>query len=78
MGGGKRWQLSELELRWKPHQEKRLVEPFCGGLGVFTGLMPATALLNDINPHVVNVPFGSCAKIIYRYDFSDHRAAFQN
>lgn len=52
--GGKRWQLSELEPLWFLHQERRLVEPFCGGLAVATGLMPERALLNDINPHVIN------------------------
>jgi DNA adenine methylase len=31
-----------------------LVEPFCGGLAVTLGLMPGRALLNDINPHVIN------------------------
>jgi len=32
-----------------------LVEPFCGGLAVTLGLRPARALLNDANPHVINV-----------------------
>jgi DNA adenine methylase len=31
-----------------------LVEPFCGGLGVALGLMPASALLNDANPHLIH------------------------
>jgi len=52
--GGKRWQLRELEPLWAAHRHRRLVEPFCGGLAVVTGLMPARALLNDINPHVIN------------------------
>ena len=52
--GGKRWQLEHLEPYWKPHTNRRLVEPFCGGLAVTTGLMPERALLNDINPHVIN------------------------
>jgi DNA adenine methylase len=39
---------------WEPHRHRRLVEPFCGGLAVTFGLMPARALLNDINPHIVN------------------------
>ena len=30
------------------------MEPFSGGLAVTLGLMPATALLNDANPHLVN------------------------
>jgi DNA adenine methylase len=52
--GGKRWLLPHLEPIWRPHRKRRLVEPFCGGLAVSTGLLPARALLNDINPHVVN------------------------
>jgi DNA adenine methylase len=52
--GGKRWQLLHLEPYWKSNENRRLVEPFCGGLAVTTGLMPKRALLNDINPHVVN------------------------
>ncbi|HEY6232554.1 MAG TPA: hypothetical protein VIW64_14925, partial [Pyrinomonadaceae bacterium] len=30
--GGKRWQLKYLRKFWKPHSQRRLVEPFCGGL----------------------------------------------
>lgn len=52
--GGKRWQLPYVEPLWQPHRHRRLVEPFCGGLAVATGLVPDQALLNDINPHVVN------------------------
>ncbi len=52
--GGKRWQLPHLRPLWAPHRHRRLVEPFCGGLAVTLGLMPHRALLNDINPHVLN------------------------
>jgi DNA adenine methylase len=52
--GGKRWQLRPLAPLWEGHRNRRLVEPFCGGLAVTTGLMPQRALLNDINPHVIN------------------------
>lgn len=52
--GGKRWQLPHLRPLWEPHQHRRLVEPFCGGLAVTLGLMPDRALLNDVNPHVIN------------------------
>jgi DNA adenine methylase len=52
--GGKRWQLPELEPLWERHRNRRLVEPFCGGLAVATGLRPERAVLNDINPHVIN------------------------
>ncbi|WP_110173976.1 DNA adenine methylase [Luteitalea pratensis] len=52
--GGKRWQLPVLRPLWAGYQHRRLVEPFCGGLAVPLGLRPATALLNDLNPHLVN------------------------
>ena len=52
--GGKRWQVPHLRPLWATHRHRRLVEPFCGGLAVTLGLVPERALLNDINPHVVN------------------------
>ncbi len=52
--GGKRWLLPYLRPVWDQYQDHRLVEPLCGGLSVALGLSPQKALLNDINPHVVN------------------------
>jgi DNA adenine methylase len=52
--GGKRWQVPVLAPLWDRHRHRRLVEPFCGGLGVAMGLSPARALLNDSNPHLIN------------------------
>jgi DNA adenine methylase len=52
--GGKRWQVPHLRPLWAAHTHRRLVEPFCGGLAVTLGLSPQRALLNDINPHLVN------------------------
>jgi len=52
--GGKRWQVPHLRPLWEPHRRRRLVEPFCGGLAVGLGLSPDRALLNDINPHLIN------------------------
>jgi DNA adenine methylase len=52
--GGKRWQLPHLQKYWEREKHRRLVEPFCGGLAVALGLRPATALLNDANPHLIN------------------------
>src|SRR6267154_252756 len=52
--GGKRWQLPHLRSLWQLHSQRRLVEPFAGGLAVTLGLRPTSALLNDINPHVIN------------------------
>ncbi|HKW02753.1 MAG TPA: Dam family site-specific DNA-(adenine-N6)-methyltransferase [Vicinamibacterales bacterium] len=52
--GGKRWQIQHLLPYWTPNAHRRLVEPFCGGLAVALGLKPARALLNDVNPHLIN------------------------
>lgn len=52
--GGKRWLLPHLRPLWEPYADRRLVEPFVGGLAVTLGLRPARALLSDINPHLMN------------------------
>ncbi len=46
--------LPHLAPLWRPHASKRYVEPFCGGLAAPLGLRPERALLNDINPHLIN------------------------
>ena len=52
--GGKRWLVPALRRFWETHSERRLVEPFAGGLAVTLGFGPASALLNDGNPHLIN------------------------
>jgi DNA adenine methylase len=52
--GGKRWQVPRISGYWQRESHRRLVEPFCGGLAVSLGLRPGRALLNDINPHLIN------------------------
>jgi DNA adenine methylase len=52
--GGKRWLLPYLVPLWQPYADRRLVEPFAGGLAVTLGLRPQRALCNDINPHLIN------------------------
>ncbi|NMB00115.1 MAG: Dam family site-specific DNA-(adenine-N6)-methyltransferase [Firmicutes bacterium] len=52
--GGKRWLVPQLQPFWERYLERRLVEPFCGGLAVSLGLAPDKALLNDVNPHLIN------------------------
>jgi DNA adenine methylase len=52
--GGKRWLAPHLEPLWRPHDRRRLVEPFCGGLAVALSLRPRRALLNDINPCLID------------------------
>ena len=52
--GGKRWLLPRLRSLWQDHSERRYVDPFCGGLAIPLGLRPKRALLNDVNPHLIN------------------------
>lgn len=52
--GGKRWQVPYVDALWRRYARRRLIEPFCGGLAITLGLSPKRALLNDINPHVLN------------------------
>lgn len=52
--GGKRWLVPHLEEIWAPFRDRRFVEPLCGGLAAALGLGPERALLNDVNPHLIN------------------------
>lgn len=52
--GGKRWLVPHLIPIWEKYNDRRLVEPFAGGLAVTLGLSPKKAWVNDINPHVIN------------------------
>jgi len=52
--GGKRWLVPILLPIWRRYKNLRLVEPLCGGLAVTLGLVPEKALLNDVNPHLIN------------------------
>ncbi len=52
--GGKRWLAPRLRKLWQGHAHHRLVEPFVGGLAVALELRPERALLNDLNPHLIN------------------------
>jgi DNA adenine methylase len=81
--GGKRWLVPHIEPLWREHRERRYVELFCGGLAVALGLKPKRAVLNDLNPHLINfyaqLRRGLSMKIDARYDedlFYTHRARF--
>lgn len=81
--GGKRWLLPHIASVWREHSERRYIEPFCGGLAVALGLQPRRALLNDLNPHLINfyrhAQRGLTLEIAMRYDerlFYSHRARF--
>jgi DNA adenine methylase len=52
--GGKRWLIPILQNVWKHYAHHRLVEPFVGGMAIALGLQPQKALLNDLNPHLIN------------------------
>jgi DNA adenine methylase len=52
--GGKRWLVPHIQPIWRRHSDRRYVEPFCGGLAIPLGLQPERALLNDVNPHLIN------------------------
>ena len=52
--GGKRWLVPHLVPIWRVNQQRRFVEPFCGGIAVALGLQPGKALLNDVNSHLIN------------------------
>ncbi len=81
--GGKRWLVPHIEPLWRQHHQRRYVEPFCGGLAVALGLRPERALLNDLNPHLINfygqLRRGLSMEIEARYDqelFYAHRTRF--
>jgi DNA adenine methylase len=81
--GGKRWLVSHLAPIWERDATRRYVEPFCGGLAVALGLQPKRALLNDVNPHLINfyrhLQSGLALRIKMRYDeelFYQHRTRF--
>jgi DNA adenine methylase len=81
--GGKRWLVPHLEPIWRSHQQRRYVELFCGGLAVALGFHPERAVLNDLNPHLINfykqLRRGLAMTIEARYDeklFYAHRARF--
>ena len=52
--GGKRWQVPFVRDLWRGHEDRRLVEPFCGGLAITLSLLPKRAIVNDVNPHLMN------------------------
>ena len=74
--GGKRWQVQHLLPHWTSRSDRRLVEPFAGGLAVALGLMPKRALLNDVNPHLLNFYRWLKAGLVVDERFENEKSAF--
>jgi DNA adenine methylase len=74
--GGKRWQVQHLLPYWQAGGDRRLVEPFAGGLAVTLGLMPKRALLNDVNPHLINFYNWLKRGFVIEQTFDHDEAAF--
>lgn len=74
--GGKCWQVPHIKAFWKANSQRRLVEPFCGGLAVTLGLMPDKALLNDVNPHLINFYLWLKRSLITALPFENGEAAY--
>lgn len=53
--GGKRWLAPWIKQAWLDCGSTRLVEPFVGAMAIALSLCPKQALLNDINPHLMNL-----------------------
>jgi DNA adenine methylase len=54
--GGKRGLAPKLAEIYEPFRNTHTwVEPFCGALGATLGVMPEYALLNDVNPYLINL-----------------------
>ncbi|GAC1641580.1 MAG: Dam family site-specific DNA-(adenine-N6)-methyltransferase [Herpetosiphon sp.] len=83
--GGKRWLVPRLATFWAQHRDKRLVEPFVGGLAVALGLQPKRALLNDTNMPLIDfyswLQRGLVTTIAQRNEkalFYEHRQRFND
>lgn len=75
--GGKRWLVPLLAGRLPKYQ--RLVEPCMGAMSVTLGLTPQRALVNDVNPHLVNfyrqIQQGLQFNLPYGHSEADYYAA---
>lgn len=81
--GGKRALLPRLADLYAPYRDRTFVEPFAGGLALSLGLQPDRVIVNDVNPHVINlyrqVRRGLIMTIECRNDretYDQHRARF--
>jgi DNA adenine methylase len=72
--GGKRWLLPVIKKLYVPGT--RLVEPFVGAMAISLGLKPKEALLNDINPHLINFYKTLKTGLIINSEFKNERKFF--
>lgn len=74
--GGKRWLVPTLQEIWQDYRDYQLVEPFCGGLAIALGLAPEKAILNDVNPHLIN--FYNCLKkgLVTKIEMANNEALY--
>jgi DNA adenine methylase len=74
--GGKRWLVPFLQRESQLFNNRRLVEPFAGGLAVALGLCPRQALLNDSNSHLINFYRQITKGLLYDLEFGNDKEQF--
>lgn len=74
--GGKRWLLPHLLPVWQRFSDRRLVEPFVGGMGVALGLNPTDAFLGDANEHLINFYQWLQKGLVIDFALENEEAAF--
>lgn len=53
--GGKTWARDFIYHFWTTNQQEYFIEPFAGGISSTLYCQPKKAILNDINPHLINL-----------------------
>jgi len=74
--GGKRWLLPHLLPMWQRFSDRRLVEPFVGGMGVALGLNPVSAYLADANEHLINFYQWLQKGLVINFSLKNEEVAF--
>ncbi len=74
--GGKRWLVPHLAALWESQSTRQYVEPFCGGLAAALGLRPERAVLNDLNPHLINFYVQVQRGLVMRIDMRNEAQLF--
>lgn len=53
--GGKRWMNDIMIAFFEENQSDRFIEPFAGGMAISLAIKCENTLINDINPHLINL-----------------------